>query len=207
VPALLLVCIAIPLVVSLYFIFWLIALIIRVIIETKVGWSNHTTLGKVATIIFALDASIIFQIFTPPPLPQILFIIDRVREADLPSVGIAWVILSILASGWTMSVVLFTSIVSPIHIFYRAWLESFDESWPASSSWKWKFFVWLEREDKRFMMRALRWVHRERSKDNPRRRRLRLVEVLYLGIYLGLFRGVLSYLPYVFDDYDGIHRS
>jgi len=114
----------------LFLCMWPTSLILRIIIEVRIGWKNLSALGKAATIVFALDASGFLQVLTPPPLPQTLFLIDRHRHGGVSSADAAWAIMSIFASGWTLGALFGLCYQFTMHFWYQLWLRSFDENWP-----------------------------------------------------------------------------
>jgi hypothetical protein len=126
------------------------SIIIRVVIEVRIGWSNLSTLGKAATIIFAVDATVVLQFLTPPPLTQTLFIVDRMRShGGLLKLEVAYVVLSLLGSWWTIGVFRFVVTLVLDHLAYRMWLQSFDKDWGVNPTglWRWyfKFISWIRK--------------------------------------------------------------
>ncbi|KAF4624974.1 hypothetical protein G7Y89_g13195 [Cudoniella acicularis] len=129
-----------------------ISIIIRVVIEVRIGWSNLSTLGKAATIIFAIDATVLLQFLTPPPLAQTLFIVDRMRsDGGLSRLEVAYVVLSLLGSWWTISV--FRGVIAWVldRLAYRMWVQSFDKDWGVNPTGLWrryfKFVGWIREEE------------------------------------------------------------
>ncbi|RYP81887.1 hypothetical protein DL769_001812 [Monosporascus sp. CRB-8-3] len=124
------------------------SIIIRVVIEVQVGWSNLSTLGKAATIVFAIDATVFLQFLTPPPLTQTLFIIERMRsDGGLSRLEVAYVVLSLLGSWWTIIVFRWVVASALDRLAYRMWLHSFDKDWGVNLTGLWrryfKFIGWV----------------------------------------------------------------
>jgi len=128
----------------------LISIVLRVIIQIRIGWVALSPLGKAATIMFALDASQVFSFLTPPPIAQTLFIIDRQRTVgSLSSIEKAHVILSLVGNLWS-AVVIFRLVNGGLrYLAYRAWLETFRDDWPAERSWVWYFYFWIANSSSR----------------------------------------------------------
>lgn len=122
------------------------ALIIRVIIEVRLGWSNLSPLGRAATVVFALDASRVFSFLTPPPLAQTLFIIDRQRTAGfLSGMDRAYIVLSLMGNMWVAAFVFRIGSAALRYVAYRVWLESFGPNWPEDRGWLWSAYFWTRR--------------------------------------------------------------
>lgn len=120
---------------------WYIGTIIRIVIEVRLGWSNLSSLGQAATIVFALEAPGFFAYLVPPPLTQVLFVVDRFRDAGgLSPLDVSYVVLSLLGNFWLVfSLVLIVR--RCIHAFmYKVWLQSYSPRWPEDSGWAWKAY-------------------------------------------------------------------
>jgi len=122
----------------------LISIVLRIIIQIRIGWGASSPLGKAATIIFALDASYLLSFLTPPPIAQTLFIIDRQRAVgSLSDIDKAYVILSLVGNVWS-TLVIFRLVSGGLRFLgYRAWLDTFRDDWPAKSGWLWGFYFWM----------------------------------------------------------------
>ncbi|KAJ3541928.1 hypothetical protein NM208_g1347 [Fusarium decemcellulare] len=123
-----------------------ISMIIRIVIEARLGWSNLNAVGKAATITFALEASWIFYLIIPPPLAQTLFIISRRQEAGaLTSLETAWVVLSFLGNPWIGA--FFTNVVLFLFkwVCLKMWRISFQPEWPDNGGLAWKVYLWISR--------------------------------------------------------------
>lgn len=121
--------------------------ILRIIIAVRIGWRGTSHLYKASTVIFA--------VIPISPLPEILFIVDRIQQKATQSIDITWTVFSVLLfySGYLGLVpVLFLSSLAT----RKAWTRAYDEDWPASSN------TWLHRLTFTFGMRMSRAVATER---------------------------------------------
>lgn len=136
----------------------LLGIALRAVIEVRIGWSNLSSLGKAATIVFICEASAVLSPFIPPPLTELLFIIDRLQTVGhLAAIDIAYVTFSLLGNIWTITSCLW--LVRRFARFYmhRRWLESFEPDWPDEKSKFWKMYFSVGRVG----YRVLQWVVRK----------------------------------------------
>ncbi|KAF4415084.1 hypothetical protein FACUT_13698, partial [Fusarium acutatum] len=139
-------CITMVSVIIIGILFHSIGVIIRIVIEARLGWSNLNAVGKAATITFALEASWIFYLIIPPPIAQTLFIISRLqKEERLKSLEIAWVVVSVIGNPWIGA--FFGNIVlfSVNWLCLKIWRISFQPEWPDNGGLAWKVYLWVSR--------------------------------------------------------------
>lgn len=128
-----------------------ISTILRGIVEAHLGWHNRSVIGKAARIAFGLDASYFLHYLIPPPLVQVLFIIDRQQAVGrLSAMETAYVVLSLLGNVWLVGSYIW--ILKALSHFYlrRLWIRSFERDWHSNVGRGWmayfRFENWMDRD-------------------------------------------------------------
>lgn len=115
---------------------------IRAVVEVRRGWPSLSSLGRAATVVFALEASGVPTHAIPPGLAQALFITDRMREAGyLSGLDKAYVVLSLVGNIWFWLGFLWLFKRSFSRWAHGIWRESFDPDWPASAGRGWRIYL------------------------------------------------------------------
>ncbi|SPO01211.1 uncharacterized protein DNG_03958 [Cephalotrichum gorgonifer] len=128
------------------------SIIIRAVIEVRLGWSNLSPLGRAATVVFALEAGGLTAQAIPPPIAQTLFIVDRMREVgSLSSLDKAYVIMSLVGNNWLLVGLMWLLRRGIMYWAYRIWLESFDQYWPEKAGLAWKVYSFMFRVTARIL--------------------------------------------------------
>lgn len=99
---------------------------------------------------FALEATGIFAYIVPPPLSQVLFIVDRFREAGgLSSLDVAYVVLSLVGNLWLLFSWAWVAKIYARSLIYKMWLHSLSPEWPVDGGWGWRaYFAARDLRDK-----------------------------------------------------------
>ncbi|RSL85096.1 hypothetical protein CEP51_003521 [Fusarium floridanum] len=120
---------------------WYASIIIRIVIEVRLGWSNLSPLGRASTILFAIEATGYLAYLVPPPLTQAFFIVDRLRDVGrLSQLDMAYVVLSLVGNLWLLFLWVLIVKTFARAFIYKMWLQSFSPGWPEDSGWAWKVY-------------------------------------------------------------------
>lgn len=104
---------------------------LRIVIAIQLGWNDTSALYKASTILFAC--------WPHTPVPAAVFIASRIVDNSVRSIDVAYTAISIASTTiiwllWPL-VIYLTSIIP-----YLAWLRTFDDDWPASST-SWRYIL------------------------------------------------------------------